>query len=440
MMRYFLLIGCFLLTLPSLSQTFYQMQFTLYLRNKNVPVSALFVLNADDSGFVRIRYVDRDTKEDFIYQAVLSEEIVSSSDGKFNSDQVYYISHDPITWGESAIDLDMLPIFYFERKNEATIEPVSVYYDNRFGLRSKDAQSNFSYRYLQESDLTQKLLSRYFYEDEEWLTSFLQNNSKGFSISEKNMKIHLLLVSDTTDPKIGKSCVRNINTMENFYRGLAQYIGCPINIRKVMGPSYNKNNVLSEIKLLLPGSNDILIFFYSGHGYRKNSDPRRYPYFDLRANDSQDYLVETMNLEDVQNALQNKSARLTIVMSDCCNSYVDASNPIAANPVNKKSLNLAWDEKNVRSLFLDPARKTIMATASDSTQYAFMATDYGGLFSYSLNNALTSSVTKAVVSPTWFTILDATRNETFRLSRRSDCSAVLGAGARCYQIPAYRIR
>jgi hypothetical protein len=284
------------------------------------------------------------------------------------------------------------------------------------------------------------LLSRYFYEEEDWMNNLLQQTTKGFSTKEKNMRIQLLLVADTTDPKIGKSCAMNIRYVENFYKELGAYIGCPVAIRKVMGPNYNKNNVLSEIKLIIPDPNDIVVFYYSGHGYRKNTDPRRYPYFDLRANDSEDYLTQTMNLEDVQTVLSAKGARLTLVLSDCCNSYVGAENPIAAAPIGKKTFTLAWDEKNVRSLYLDPTKKIIMSTASDSTQYAFMANDFGGLFSFSLNQSLRNACTKATVSPTWYTILEAMRNETFRLSRRSDCSFRLGPGQRCYQVPAYRIR
>ncbi|MBL7771912.1 MAG: caspase family protein [Chitinophagaceae bacterium] len=439
MFKWFVALTCFCVQ-QCWAQTYYQMQFNITQKGRQIPVTALFMLNADDSGFVRIRYVDRANQEDFIYQAGLREELISDDQGNYATDKVYYATVQPETWGNKEITDKLLPVFYFEKKTQPYIEPTAIYYANMFGVKSIDSSAQLTYRYLEEKDLNQKLLSRYFYEDEELLSAFTQNNAKGFSSKEKNMKIHLLLVADTTDPKIGNSCAMNIRYVENFYKGLAQYIGCPFMIRKVMGPSYNKNNVLSEIKLLLPSPDDIVIFYFSGHGYRKETDPRRFPYFDLRATDAEDYLTQTMNLEDVQTALLAKNARLTLVFSDCCNSYVGAENPIAAAPVRKKALSLSWNEQNVRSLYLDPVKKTIMATASDSTQYAFMANAFGGLFSFSLNNSLSSAVTKAAVSPTWFTILEAMRNETFRLSRRSDCSARLGPGASCYQVPAYRVR
>jgi hypothetical protein len=422
------------------AQTFYQMQFTIHETDRNVPVSALYVMNANDSGFIRVRYMDSVSNQDFIYQAELSETFIQKDSTSYFDDRAYVHTTNPQTWGANPIMSNKLPVFLFQKKTESYVEPVGIYYPNGEGKLEEDKEANFTCRFLEESLLTKKLLSRFFFEGEPLMTSLLENNTKGFSSKEKNTKIHLLIVADTTDPKIGKSSGMNVRYVESFYTDLSKYIGCPINIRKVMGSSYNRNNVASELKLLTPEPNDILIFYYSGHGYRKDDDKRRFPYFDLRATDEEDYLTQTMQHEDVQGLLEKKNARLTLVFSDCCNSHVDASNPIAPPPLAKKSLAHVWNEKNVRALFLDPTKKMVLSTAADSSQYAAFARAFGGLFSFSLNNALLNATSKNDPAPTWFTLLEATRNETLRLSRRSDCSARLGPGARCYHVPVYRIR
>jgi hypothetical protein len=424
------------------AQTMYQMEFPITLPSGDqLQAQALYVQSQSDSGFIRIRYTNNASEEVVLYQAELREELVQDGKGNFLEDRFYMMAENPKTWSTGDITSGMLPIFYFEKSTtDNYFQPKSIFYKQANGFIDSSKSLALQWQWLTDKEIDATLLANYFFEDESMLQAIRMPGSKGISEAERDMKIHVLLVADVTDPDIGKQSKMNMQYIENYFIALGKFIGCPVQVRKVMESSYSRSNVVSEIKLLNPGEKDIVVFYFTGHGYRKSKVAPRFPNLDLRAEDSEDYKIQTMNLEEVQAALTAKKARLTLVWSDCCNSYVDASNPIAPPPrVQKKSIS-QWNEKNVRQLFLAPEKKWVMACAADSSQYAAMAYAFGGLFTYSLLESLENYSSKTVQEATWFQLLESTRVATLRLSRRTDCSKRLGPGGRCYQVPFYRIR
>ena len=184
-------------------------------------------------------------------------------------------------------------------------------------------------------------------------------------------------------------------------------MGARMRVHVVAGDRYNKKHVVSELKLLRPAPNDIVVFYYSGHGYRKKEDKRQYPYIDLRASGEHDYLTQTLNMEDIYQFIKRKGARMNLVLSDCCNSYVGDRNSVSSLPPAKRSSTLMLDGENIRMLFLK-GKISILATAADSTQRASSNNSLGGFFSYYLNASLEASasssktaVAKANSSPVW---------------------------------------
>ncbi len=90
------------------------------------------------------------------------------------------------------------------------------------------------------------------------------------------------------------------------------------NATTIAGNDYNKNNVENTIASLQPSQNDIVVFYYSGHGFSKK-DNRQYPYLELSSKSFQSLEEHSLNIEDIYNNLKRKNAHVTLVISDCCN-------------------------------------------------------------------------------------------------------------------------
>jgi len=87
--------------------------------------------------------------------------------------------------------------------------------------------------------------------------------------------------------------------------------------------SFSRNSLERVLNDLTCAPNDIVFFFYSGHGGRVENEQTDFPEMVLKvpygpANKSQLY-----PLYNVYNRIKSKSPRLTVVMGDLCNSILD---------------------------------------------------------------------------------------------------------------------
>ena len=81
------------------------------------------------------------------------------------------------------------------------------------------------------------------------------------------------------------------------------------------------NGIGSYMSNLSVGADDVLMFYYTGHGGNNQNDTyaSNYPEFDNQQH--------TMKAEKVYNKLKTKDARLTFVFYDCCNHRVYGNLP-----------------------------------------------------------------------------------------------------------------
>src|SRR6185295_7934667 len=120
----------------------------------------------------------------------------------------------------------------------------------------------------------------------------------------------------------------------------------------VDGSSFSKDRVQATLNSVSPGSNDIVIFIYRGHGFRWKNQTNEWPQMDLRTS-SYAQITEnsSMNLADVYSTLKSKGARLNIILGDCCNSEINASSVTANNFLTFQVDNNS-DITKLRKLFL----------------------------------------------------------------------------------------
>jgi len=241
------------------------------------------------------------------------------------------------------------------------------------------------------------------------------NNGQDYSSSiygNEPVKIHLIILANTAISDIGASTAVDMNNMVAEVSGISEVLGVPVNKVMFTEKNFTKKNVENFMAAFSPGLNDIVIFIYSGHGYRFSNQTEKYPQLDMRYSEYQEFNDEaTMNLKQVYDAIVKKGARLNIVLGDCCNSDVGFSRSVGSSFMNSRS-SVDPDLEKLKQLFIKSDGDIIAAGASQG-QYSW-CTQSGGFFTLSFIASLREEISKFKTDdfPDWGDVMANTKTGT----------------------------
>lgn len=235
----------------------------------------------------------------------------------------------------------------------------------------------------------------------------MQNSVAGAtcSVSDRPM-MHLFIVANTEVADIGSACRVDYNNIRNEMNGIAQSIGIRVKEYDVTGAAYSKEGLQQQIASLRPAANDIVVFLYTGHGFRFDDQQDPYPMMALTSNDYQPLEGNYVALSDVYNAICKKGARLNIVLSDCCNSKLGERRPLEGNTLFSRGNN-NFSRKRLTELFFN-AKGSLLSTAASPGEYSWCDAA-GGMFTLSFIQSLRreiSAMNTGAVS--WQSVVDNT--------------------------------
>lgn len=216
--------------------------------------------------------------------------------------------------------------------------------------------------------------------------------------------MHTLIFVNTQEPKRQIDRTADYNDMTSFLGNIARAIGYTNDMRAHKTPQdFTKTMVEREIDNLSVGSNDIVIFYYSGHGGNMGDD--KWPHIQLK-----DGLYWQ---SDIVKRLNSKCANAMLIMciADCCNNTSTNSIPGNYNPK---------DVELLRKLFTNFQEKTtIVMSASKQGQYSWSHTQYGAYFGNCLRIAIAEKTSnKNANAPTWNTVFDYAKQLTLQLTNQ----------------------
>ena len=201
------------------------------------------------------------------------------------------------------------------------------------------------------------------------------------NVKADNVKIHAIVFCNTDDPKIGKSCQSDQERFVNELGLIETALKCEVDWLNVYtGKECNKPNLESAISELQCNSNDVIFFYYSGHGVHAAADPAdgwlpqmclNYQSYD------QDKFVPVTYVRD---KLTSKGARLCLILTDCCNNDADwATVKGLIHSEQQASSTAGIDTANLKKLFYE-SKGTVIATSSKRGEVSY-GPDGGGCFS-----------------------------------------------------------
>ena len=199
--------------------------------------------------------------------------------------------------------------------------------------------------------------------------------------------LHAILIIDTDDKNIGAMVARDMNIIGKEITEIAKATGLTLKDKVYAGRDFTLDNMKSAINDVQAGPNDVVFFYYSGHGFRTKDKKNRWPYPYFHSN-------RTVDFGWIADSLRAKGARLTISLIDACNNVVN----IQVREDQKSGFKSA---DGYKELFLNA--KGYVTGASSIPGETSTATGSGSLFTLAWLKALRNETSQS--KPNWDSLM-----------------------------------
>ncbi|MEP7254726.1 MAG: caspase family protein [Ferruginibacter sp.] len=419
------------------AQITYQFAFTFPNAAASISGKTFFLNYGDGSGLARLRFNAPGTNDSVLIDMKAAEENTDKIAGCSGADRLYFkLQKNQVIYGSD--NNIVLPSYFCFKKNNQT----GFYEPFGFSYAIDDCKAPVTafteIKYLEKKDLTNAFVLNYFTPRDKFYTGLFAS-TRSLTVSELSVKMHLLIVANTFDEHIGKACAKDMKRAIKFFRDIKDFLGIQFEYDTISGKKYNLSEVEKAIeKLRSAAPNDIIVFYYSGHGFRQNGDNRRPPYIDLRPNyDENPNNLNSKSLADIFQVISDMPARFKLILSDCCNDLSKTYSVKTKAPSITKGFSLTGNIQNGAELFLNAARTSILATGANPGQRSICNDDFGGFFSYNFLNSIENQLSFATTGPSWDKIIEEARVKTRNMSLRADCPLPNNPSNSCNQIPYF---
>ena len=269
-------------------------------------------------------------------------------------------------------------------------------------------------------------------------------------------KMFLIAVIDSDDKIIGERCSTDLISVTAAFEEMADWLMIDMEEPKIInGSNFSKEAVNDAIDNWLPaqqpGKNDIVIFYYSGHGFRLPDDASNFPRMWLKTADDQK--IESTNLrmkEDVYDRIIQIGAGVNLVLSDCCNTTAAGDNvnfdnvtvPTRAKVIHKRKHTSedSDEDDNAEKLFIPGHPFSLLVSAADKGEFAGGKAETGGFFTYYLLEGLIKCTYDGQLDASWESILKYTDEKAAFWARSAECpTAKHTEKGRCVQTVEFTI-
>ena len=267
-----------------------------------------------------------------------------------------------------------------------------------------DRKAQISYfKPLENDSISMKIINEY---------SFNQRVMQPF-LSQPSDTIHLFTLTNDIEPRIKDAAKKNKDNIVWLIRGLAKASSMKFNHIPIESENFNKTYVTGKIRDFSATKNSVIIFYYSGHGFRFSNQNSTWPYIDLSDSDD-DSNIEKESLEiknDIFDKLDNINSRLLIVVGECCNRKIPLLEPqdngIISSGPDKPKFN-----RNSAKKLISYSGKILIATCKPD-ESSYYDERNGGVFGHNFFENLNSEISdshQGTVS--WVNLFLGAINET----------------------------
>lgn len=214
--------------------------------------------------------------------------------------------------------------------------------------------------------------------------------------------LHTIVFCNTIDESIGRSMSIEFLNMKNQVKTWASLIDYDEDHHELEGRNCTRANLKTIIDQMDVEKDDVILTFYGGHGSHAENDPDPWPQYLMNSGfENQGNWVPMASL---QKWVEAKGARLSIIISNCCNVVQKATTkkPLWAMGGDYTSLD-NLNSANYKRLFA--AKGLVMATSSKVPEPSWCGIPDGGLYTCDFIQAM-KLVGTGSVAPDWESVLN----------------------------------
>lgn len=223
--------------------------------------------------------------------------------------------------------------------------------------------------------------------------------------------LHVVIAVNTDDETIGSGVKADLFLIQQEVENIARYTGLRPSEKVFAGEEFDSRAVLDYIKALDVRSDDVVIYYHNGHGFRSLGKDDCWPALDFG-------LKPALDFAEVVAIIRSKPQRFALMLAECCNSLI----PDYALPsFYHRTMDWAWrTEKyrrlNYRKLYLEQ-KGMIVATSASPGEYAWIDTSLGAIFTLALLGEMENQCAHKSGDIEWIDILQKAQENAFILSQ-----------------------
>lgn len=244
----------------------------------------------------------------------------------------------------------------------------------------------------------------------------------GVSVGMYAKTIHWLTFIDTTDRKVGEIDKSSRQLLYSRWIDLVNTTlkdnGYSVNIVDVYDSKTTPENCETIVKGLNCGAEDIIVFYYIGHG-TENTGASKYPLMLMGQINASKFIP----LSWVHNTLKNKGARLTISIGMCCNARQGVAGRIEPTfGANYGNTYVSEEQSNcIKKMFLNYRGDVLITSASPNESSWACDTNIGptDYFTISLLDQFNNELPE-ISNPTWDSMMQSIKEDVYNSVRNSE--------------------
>ncbi|GGN11600.1 hypothetical protein GCM10010967_54430 [Dyadobacter beijingensis] len=164
---------------------------------------------------------------------------------------------------------------------------------------------------------------------------------------------YAVLVADTRDAVLGAGCEKDLEEMSLTLQGISKKIGYQFQEIICHEDQFGKSGIQEAISKIQCNPDDILFFYYTGHGINSTDEKSTFPVLYFKD--------ENLELEMVHRLLKAKNPRFCLTLADCCNNLLPRSQS-PPTPVTR-GITVTQDTKIMRDLFVEAHGDLLISSA-----------------------------------------------------------------------------
>ena len=209
--------------------------------------------------------------------------------------------------------------------------------------------------------------------------------------------LHAILVADSVND-INFITQPDLVKWKSEIQLISKYAKLPVKQKVFTAKQFSKNQVAHYIQKLELKSDDSIIFYFSGHGYRTMTQKSPLPSLTFDLTD------KGIELEWVVNKIREKRPRFGLIMADCCNNYIEKGFSNPSKTIQIKFHPLAPNYA-VYELLFAKAKGCIVVASCSAGQFSY-GSHMGGLYTQCFFASLNRELSEK--KPSWRKLLRRT--------------------------------